>query len=217
MLGNSSQNGRPRWRLLSARAGLSLALVAALAAAAGWKLSRLGRSGGGLLSSITRPAIDEKVTLSILRSESLSFLVTRRTATQIVVDYRESNILGDWRGVLWATVNWRWGVDLKKITEKDIRRQGETIFCRLGEPELLDFGIQPGSEGFMSKSTAVPKVLEIARGGWQRGELEGRLYARSKEFAEKNQLRPSRDEIVRQLNDATAAVKAATGLDIRFE
>lgn len=161
--------------------------------------------------------IDERATLSILRSEALQFLVTRRTATQIVIEHEESNLLGEWRGVLWATVNWRWGVDLKKIREQDIHRQGERILCRLPEPELLDFSVEPETIGFMSKSTFVPKLLDIMRGDWQRRILETQLRERAMKFARDRNLCPTRREIIAQLNDATDVIRAATGLQIQFE
>jgi hypothetical protein len=161
-------------------------------------------------------SIDEKATLSILRSEAMSFLVTRRTATQIVIEHSESDWLGEWRGVLWATVTWRYGVDLGRITEKDIRREGDAIFVKLPEPELLDFGIEPGSVGFMSKSTAIPKMLEFARGGWQRGVLEERLKEKAMQFAKDQKLLPSRADLLRQMNDAAGALSQA-GIKIRFE
>jgi hypothetical protein len=173
--------------------------------------------GGRSVNPLTRRTVDEKVTLSLLRSEALAFLVTRRTVTQIVVEYEESDLLGEWRGVLWATVSWRWGVDMTRITEKDIRRQGQVIVCRLPEPQLLDFALEPGSVGFMSRSTAVPKLLDLARGGEQRRKLEECLRTRAMEFAGRQGLCPSREEVVRQLNDAAGAIRQAAGVEIRFE
>lgn len=161
--------------------------------------------------------VDERTTLSILRSEALQFLVTRRTATQIVIEHEESNLLGEWRGVLWATVHWRWGVDLKKIQAQDVHRQGEQILCRLPEPELLDFSVEPETMGFMSKSTVVPKLLDLMRGDWQRRILEMQLRERAMKFAKDRNLCPTRRELIAQLNDAAAAIQVATGLQIRFE
>lgn len=195
------------WRLVLVAA---LAVVL-LAAGAGWLRPRQGR-----------PRINEKATLSILRSESLAFLVTRRTVTQVVVEHEQADLLGDWHGVLWATVSWRWGVDLTKIQERDIRRLrrpdgSEAVIVRLPEPELLDFGVEPGSTGFMSKSTFVPKMREFFFTGSQRAHLEARLKEHALEFAGEEGLLPTRKDMVRQLNDATGAVKAATGFELVFE
>jgi len=193
---------------------IAVAAIAAVGAFIGWRLGR-GSQEGSFFS--TRPVVNEKATLAILRSEAMSFLVTRRTTTQIIVEHEESNWLGSWHGVLWATVSWRWGVDLGKLTEKNLRREGDTLVCRLGEPELLDFGVEPNSIHHMSKSTAVPKVINIFSDGWQRVVLESRVQDYAMKFADDNKLRPSRNEIVRQLNDAAATLKTATGFELRFE
>lgn len=191
-------------------------LVVLLAGFVALKWQGCASSPASLLAP--RTVIDEKATLSILRSEALSFLVTRRTVTQLVVEHDESNWAGDWHGVLWATVSWRWGVDLTKLTEQDIRRDGEQIVCRLPEPQLLDFGVEPGSVGFMSKSTAVPKFIDVFRGGYQRSVLENNLKSHAMKFAQDQKLCPTRDEIARQLNDAAGVLlKNAAGVAIRFE
>ena len=160
--------------------------------------------------------IDERTTLSILRSEAMTFLVTRRLATQIVVEYEESDWLGEWRGVLWATVRMYHGVDLKKIEPNDIHREGDVIFVRLPQPELLDFCVEPGSVGVLTKSTAVPKVLSILRNG-HRKQLEKALRQRALEFAGRQGMLPTREEIVWQLNTAMLALTVPAGVNIRFE
>ena len=161
--------------------------------------------------------VDEKATLSVLRSEELAFLVTRRSATQIVIQHQESDLWGEWQGVLWATISWRWGVDMAKITEKDLRKEGECLVVHLPEPELLDFSLEPGSVGFLSKATAVPKLVDFARGGSHRGLLEGRLKEHALAFAAERKLLPSRQEILDQLNRSSGLLEQATGTRLRFE
>ncbi|HAU36486.1 MAG TPA: hypothetical protein DCX07_02060, partial [Phycisphaerales bacterium] len=172
--------------------GLTVALWVVLLVSLGWAVGRHG--------SLSPARIDEKATLSVLQSEELAFLVTRRAVTQVVLEHRESDLWGEWHGVLWASVSWRWGVDMRKIAPADLSRQGDTLVVRLPEPELLDFAMEPGSVGFISKSTAAPKLLDFARGGWQRSVLEAQLRRRALEFAAAHHLLPSRREIVAQLN-----------------
>lgn len=187
------------------------------------KLAVVGALTAGVLWGIAKfrepfePRISEKAALSVLRSEALSFLVTRRTVTQIVVEYNQSQWFGDWQGVLWATVTWRWGVDLTKIGDGDVRRDGQAIVCRLPEPELLDFSVDPASMGFMSKSTAIPKLMDVFGSESQRKIMEQRLREHTMKFAAEQKLCPTRLEILRQLNEAAAKVKAACGVEIRFE
>ena len=160
--------------------------------------------------------IDERATLTLLRSQPMSFLVTRRVVCQIVVEAEESTWLGQWRGVLWATVHIHYGVDMRKVTSADIRRQADLVVVTLPEAELLDFAVEPGSVGFMSKSTAAAKLEDLLRDG-QRQELERRLRDRAMNFARDHDLMPPRTDLVAELNEAAAAIQEATGVKLRFE
>ncbi len=139
-----------------------------------------------------------------------------KLVTQIVVEHEEGDWLGGWRGVLWATVRMHYGVDLKKIQAGDIRRGGDAIIVRLPEPEILDFSVEPSSEGFLSKSTAVAKIQDLLHNG-QRQQLERSLRQLALDFAGRQDMMPTREEMVRQLNASIAALNSPTGLSIRFE
>lgn len=196
-----------------------LAIAALLLSAGAWVGWRIfPHRGGGVLDAVLpRTVIDQKVTLSVLRSEAMTFLVTRRTTTQIVVEHRQSDWAGEWQGVLWATVNWTWGADLSKLTEKDLRREGDVVYCRLPEPQLLDFAIVPGSECFFSKATVIPKLQELFRTGSQQKLLHDQIRAQALHFAADQKLCPTRRDMIRQLNEAAASFKQAAGVDLRFE
>jgi hypothetical protein len=168
------------------------------------------------LPTLPTPKTEERIILSVLRSETLAFLVSRRAVTQIVIDHEESSWLGEWRGVLWATVDFRYGVDLQKLTEADIRQEGNIVTVRLPEPELLDFGIRPGTIGMLTKSTASAKIEDLLHNG-HRKELDRRLQSQALEFARQQGLMPSRQEIVRQLNDTVALLRGRTSIEFRFE
>jgi hypothetical protein len=171
---------------------------------------RLGKAG--------KPAFDEKATMTLLRTEVMKFLVMRRTTSQIVIDHHEENWLGDWRGVLWGTVTWRWGVDMDKLRPSDIRREDQRIFCRLPDPELLDFSVDPTSIRSMTSSTAIPKIVDMfSDGNGQRELLESRLFSQAAQFAKDNNLRPTRGELVKQLNSDILELNKAIGVDIHFE
>jgi hypothetical protein len=178
----------------------------------------LGFSVGRRWDSPPAPAraIDERATLSVLQSEQLAFLVTRRAVTQVVFEHRESDLLGEWRGVLWASVI-RWGVDMTRIGPGDLTRRGDVLIVRLPQPDLLDFALVPGSVGYMGKATALPKLTDYCRGGYQRSLLEGRIRQRAMEFAAAQNLLPTREQIVAQLNGSSELLSSATGLQVRFE
>ena len=160
--------------------------------------------------------IEKKSTLSILRIQALAFLVTRRTATQIVVEHQESNWVGQWRGVLWATVKIHYGVDLTKIQAKDIRRDGDITFVKIPEPEVLDFSIDPGSVGVMSKATALPKLDDLLNNTHRR-LLEGQLRQSALEFAQQRDLLPTKVELIKQLNEVVSLLASEGGVQLRFE
>ena len=178
-----------------------------------WLASRYWPSAADLTPEVT---VQERVTLSVLQNEALVFLVTRRTATQIVVEHEESSWLGQWRGVLWATVRIHYGVDLAKIEEKDVRQEGDQTLITLPEPQVLDFAIEPGSIGFLSKSTAVSKITDILHNG-QRRLLEERLRESALEFARKRGMLPARAELLQQLNQAVSLLATEGAVRLRFE
>ena len=145
------------------------------------------------------------------------FLVTRQIRTQIVIDHSESNWVGQWRGVLWGTVTISHGVDVHEIKDDDLRREGELVFVRIPEPRLLNFAVEAGSIGFMSKATAAPKLQDLLDGGGHRRQLEQRLHDQAMSFAKKHDMLPDRSQIVEQLNGTTAGLAKAAGIRIRFE
>lgn len=196
--------------------GKTLVKIVIVVALAG--CTALGYMVAQRLGRVSKPGFDEKATLTLLRTEVMKFLVMRRTTSQIVIDHHEENWLGDWRGVLWGTVTWRWGVDMDKLKASDIRHDGQRIICRLPDPELLDFSVDPTSIRSMTSSTAIPRIVDIfSDGNGQRALLEMRLYSQATQFAKDNNLRPTREELVKQLNSDILELNKAIGVDIHFE
>ena len=200
-------------RLPGAKIITGLLWAILVAGALAWLASRYLPSAVDLTPEVK---VQEHVTLSVLQNEALVFLVTRRTATQIVVEHEEASWLGQWRGVLWATVRIHYGVDLEKIEEKDVRQEGNATLITLPEPQVLDFAIEPGSIGFLSKSTAASKIDDLLNNG-QRRLLEGRLRECALEFAQKRGMLPARVELVQQLNQAVSLLAAEGTVRLRFE
>jgi hypothetical protein len=160
--------------------------------------------------------VEKRSTLSILRIQALAFLVTRRTSTQIIAEHQESNWLGQWRGVLWATVKIHYGIDLAKIQAGDIRREDDITFVKLPEPEVLDFSVDPGSVGVLSKATAIPKIDDLLNNSHRR-LLEGNLRQAALEFTQQRDLLPTRGELIKQLNEVVSLLTSEGGVRLRFE
>lgn len=193
------------------KALVHLVWAIAVAGAAAW----IFFSGPWLLPSARQT--DSKVAVSLLKSELMSFLVTRRTTTQVVVEHQESDWAGEWRGVLWVKASWRWGMDLGKLRPQDISQCGDAWVVRLPEPEMLDFAIVPSSTGWMTKATAVPKALDFLRGGSHRQVLEAQVSQQAMWMAAEAGMLPTRSEMIAQLNEASGLILQGTGTKVVFE
>ena len=160
--------------------------------------------------------VDEHISLSVLRSKELMFLVCRRVVSQVIVEHQEVNWIGRWRGILWGTVTIHYGIDLERIQPGDVRREDGLTLVKLPEPGILSLSLEPDSIGFMSKSTLAPKLTDLLNNG-HRKLLEGRLRESALEFAQRQDLLPGRDELVGQLNDAVSLLAGAGNARLRFE
>lgn len=192
------------------RLASALLYLAVLAGAALWLWQHTG------ISPPARQA-EQRTTLSILRSRPVLLLTTRQVVFQIVVEHRETSWSGQWHALLWATARLDYGVDLQGLTAADLHCDGDGVVVNLPEPALLGFSIEPGSVGFFSKSTAVPRLADLLEGGSQRRLLEERLHDRALAFAADHDLLPTRAQLVAQLNEAVAPLAEAAGANIRFE
>ena len=105
-----------------------------------------------------------------------------------------------------------------RIGDLAVRRDGRSGISRHGQPPGAggDFAVEPGSVGCLSKSTAVPKVVDLLHNG-HRQLLEGRLRESALEFAEQRDMLPTRDELVEQLNEAVSLLASEGGVRLRFE
>jgi len=66
---------------------------------------------------------------------------------------------------------------------------------KLPEPEVLDISIEPGTISFLSKSTALPKIEDLLNNGHRR-VLEARLRESALEFAQQQDMLPTRDKLI---------------------
>ncbi len=95
-------------RLPGAKVITGLLWIILLAGLLAWLAPRFMPS----LADLTpEPEVKQQATLSVLRSETLAFLVTRRNVMQVVVEHGETSWSGQWRGVLWSV-----GVSLSHIS-----------------------------------------------------------------------------------------------------
>lgn len=183
----------------------------------------LAAAGGGfyLAFRLFAPASFEtkrSLTLTILRSEDLQFLVTRRLASTVVLEKRENSvILGDRQGLLLADVEIYYGFDLTKIEASALSRAGDRVAVRLPEPEALTTTVKLDSMRFFSKQSGLSKLVDIVKSQDIEDELRQEFAAAAEAYFAARGMMPARAELVAVLNRWAGARFAAAGVDVVFE
>ncbi len=172
-----------------------------------------------LLSVVFKSPGEKKVvsTLEILRSEQLAFLVTDKIVTQVIVHMDNSHWLtGTDRSLLYTVVTIYYGVDLKKLTEDDLERRGDTVFVDVPEPQILDISVDlKNIQVFESKSGLV-KLVDLLKGENTVLDLLAEFEISSRKLAEDAQMFPSREKLLSNLNSFAPLFSEQTGLVIIF-
>jgi len=194
------------------RACAVVGLLAIVGGAAWWS----GRAGA-LPALLTVPG-DERAAIQFLRREPLSFLVTERVVTQVVVEAQEGNLLlGYGNGFLGGKVELRYGVDLSQLDESAVRRRGDTLCVQVPPPELLRYVPDLSSLRFIEKKSALLVIVDKARGVNLYERCLARIEEAARTFARDNQLAPTRAQLVARLNDFAPAMSTALGTTVVFE
>lgn len=197
-------------RRAAVRSTLLVLVGAAAAAALVWP----GAGPQGLLGW----RVDERAAIEFLRREPLSFLVTERIVTQVVVEKHEGNLLlGDKDGILFGTVELLYGVDLAALEPGAVRRDVDAIRVRIPEPQLLRAVPDLGSVRFLHKRSPLMLMADKMLGAdlYQQCLLE--LDDAAVAFAEAHGLAPSRGQLVQRLNEYAPAIASRIGAEVRFE
>jgi hypothetical protein len=153
--------------------------------------------------------------ITLLKSEPMAFLVTRRIVTQIVV--QESDVQWYWqsRAVLWATVNLHYGCNLEEIQPADITHAADgTWHVKLPPPRLLDFNIV--SVDSISKDTFIAKVQDVLF-DTRSNRMMHQLQITAVKFATDNNLLPSRRQLSADLNRLFANSPLSRNIKLKFE
>jgi len=148
----------------------------------------------------------EQATLTLLRSEELTFLVTDRLVSQIAVQITDSSpLLGQREGVLIATVRMYYGLDLRKLSAADITRAGRNkLVVRLPDPEMLDFSVDPASFQYISKRSGLNVIGDYVMNKDIEAELRLKLQPHAARFFADQRLLPTRTKIVQRLQNYLA-------------
>lgn len=159
----------------------------------------------------------EKATLSVLKSESLAFLVTDRIVSQIAVEITDSSpLLGKREGILIGTVTLYYGVDLQKLDPSCLSRSGNTLVVTLPEPQELDFSVDPASFKYITKRSGLNVIVDFIMNKDMEQELRQGIHPHALAFMTDKKLIPKRDKIVKQLNDLAVPFFREMGTAIEF-
>ena len=173
---------------------------------------------GGWVGALTRWRVDTHTAIEFFKREPLSFLVTERIVTQVVVEKHAGNLLlGEKDGFLFGTVELLYGVDLATLDADAIRKQDDGIHVRVPAPTLLRAVPDLDSVRFLQKRSPMMVVADKLSGDdFYRAcllELDDAALA----FAREHDLVPTREQLIQRLNDYAPAVAGKLGTAVKFE
>ena len=181
-----------------------------------------------ILSPVVRPTYQflktvlawekvERATLSVLKSEDLVFLVTDKVVSQMAVEITDgSPLLGKREGILIGTVTMYYGVDLQKLDESCLFREGVKVVVVLPDPQELDFAVDPASFKYITKRSGLNVIADFLLDKDMEAELRRGLHDHATMFMKEHRLVPTRQKIVKQLNELAVPVFQNAGVLVEF-
>lgn len=172
-----------------------------------------------LILSMIKPEIKEVTsTLEVLHSDQLSFLVTDRVVTQVVVTIDNTHWLtGVDKALLYTVVTIYYGVDLEKITQENISENNDTVWVTIPEPELLDISVDlEGIQIFESRSGLI-RLIDVVKGENKVLSLLADFQLAARVLAEQQDLFPSREKMLIKLNSFAPLFSEKIGKTLIFQ
>ena len=162
--------------------------------------------------------VDESAAIQFFRREPLSFLVTERIVTQVVVEKHTGNVvLGHKDGFLFGTVELLYGVDLTELDPEAIRRNPDAIRVTVPLPRLLRAVPDLDSVRFVQKRSPLVAISDNMSGTNFYADCVRDLDDAAVRFVDENRLAPTRDELVGRLNEYAPVIAAKIGAPVVFE
>ena len=169
-----------------------------------------------LATLLARPDVERRA-LEILRREELRFLVTHRVAAQVVVESDEGSLLlGRREGCRIAKVALHYGVDLARLTEESVVREGGGIVVTVPDPEELDFAVDLDSLRYLSRRSGLQVAADWLLDRDQEAELRAQFREAARLYLREEGLLPARADIVARLNRHADALSGRLGVEVRF-
>ena len=162
--------------------------------------------------------VNLKEVITVLRSEDLTFLVTDRLVTQVVVESTEGSLLlGKREGYLIAPVRLYYGIDLKRLPPDAVSVKDGVIRVVLPEPQELDFSVDADAMKFICKRSGLIVLRDLLQGLDIQRELHCQLQTAAREMMRKEGMIPTRGDLVQRLNRYAIALKSRLGMEIVFQ
>lgn len=160
----------------------------------------------------------EKSILTLLKSESLSFLVTNKLITQIVVEITDNSpIFGKREGILIGTVSMYYGIDLKEISPFSVMKKNGVLTIKLPTLKELDFSVDPASFKYITKRSGLNVITDYVMNKDIEAELRTSMKKSTEKFFTDHNMFPARGSIINQLNNYFEPLAAQFGIEIKFE
>lgn len=170
--------------------------------------------GGAKAMLQTAPTV--KMTAQLLHSEDLMFMVTNRVVTQVMVEQKQDSVwAGTREGILVATTRMYYGVDMARVTDKDIHDLGDRVVIVLPTPGLLDFAIDPNFK-IITKRSGVNVALDWMYGNDLEAEMRAQIQSAAMKFAYLNDLLPRPNTVLIRLNRTAALFSGKVGKPVVF-
>lgn len=159
----------------------------------------------------------EKATLSVLKSDNLSFLVTDRIVSQIAVEIsNNSPLLGKREGILIATVTMYYGVDLQQLDNSSLSREENTLVITIPQPSELDFSVDLNSIKYITKRSGLNTLADFFSSNDMKEELRQGIHQQALTFMTEQKMIPTRSKIVTQLTELARPFSTELGVEIEF-
>ena len=141
-----------------------------------------------------------KSIVTVLKSEPLQFLVSRRIRSTVALEKEEkSTIWGNRNGLLLAEVTVYYGFDLSRLTDKDVKIKKDKTVVTLGEPTILTVSVDTDSMRFFTKMSGLQYFKDKIEGtSLEKEMLKDFSTASRKYFIDRNLL-PEREEMLKDL------------------
>lgn len=144
----------------------------------------------------------------LLESKSVMNLSTRKLVIRNVVEGQRGNLLfGYDRGYLIVTAHAEYGVDLSKLHGDSVVAKNDEVLIRLPPPEILNFGIDPGS---ITREGQTSVMRHFSGPLWRETDMTEFLMAKAKEDTLKvlksSDMLPSRNTVLADINQFLRAV-----------